>query len=103
MPIFTVQHRTVYTYKRPVAFGEHRLMFRPRDSYDQRLLGSSIAVSPEPGGMRWIHDVFGNCVTVVSLGERSDKLQFDTSITLEHTPNQSPDFTIDKSALTYPF
>ena len=34
----TVRHITTYRYQQPVAFGEHRLMFRPRDSYDQRLL-----------------------------------------------------------------
>ncbi|TIX36852.1 MAG: hypothetical protein E5V36_24810, partial [Mesorhizobium sp.] len=28
MPIFSVQHTTVYRYSRPVRFGEHRLMFR---------------------------------------------------------------------------
>ncbi len=34
--------------RRPVSFGEHVLMFRPRDSYDQRLLDVSLRVSPEP-------------------------------------------------------
>ena len=40
MTILTVRHITTYRYRKPVAFGEHRMMFRPRDSYDQRLINS---------------------------------------------------------------
>jgi Bacterial transglutaminase-like N-terminal region len=38
------------------------MMFRPRDSFDQRLLHSHLAILPEPYRLRWMHDVFGNCV-----------------------------------------
>ena len=38
MTLLTVRHVTTYNYKRDVGFGEHRIMFRPRDSFDQRLL-----------------------------------------------------------------
>ena len=31
MPIFVIRHVTTYHYRRPVAFGEHRMMLRPRD------------------------------------------------------------------------
>ena len=36
MRILTVRHATTYRYARPVAFGQHRLMLRPRDSHDLR-------------------------------------------------------------------
>ena len=38
MPLLTIQHKTVYRYAHPVAFGEHRIMLRPRDSHDLRVL-----------------------------------------------------------------
>jgi transglutaminase-like putative cysteine protease len=38
MPILTVRHVTTYHYKQPVAFGEHRMMLRPRDDDDQKVL-----------------------------------------------------------------
>ena len=38
MPILTVRHVTTYHYRQPVAFGEHRMMLRPRDDDDQRVL-----------------------------------------------------------------
>ncbi len=65
MPILSVRHVTTYAYARPVGFGEHRMMFRPRDSYDQRLIEAKLTVSPEPASVTWVHDVFGNCVTNV--------------------------------------
>lgn len=103
MPIFSVRHSTVYQYSRPVRFGEHRLMFRPRDSFDQRLLDHALVVVPEPKEVRWIHDVFGNCVAVIDFAESAKKLQFETAIRLDHTPQLTPDFRIDEAALSYPF
>jgi transglutaminase-like putative cysteine protease len=103
MTLFSVRHRTVYRYRRPVTFGEHRLMFRPRDSYDQRLLDATLAVEPEPARIRWIHDVFGNCVALVRFARPAAELRFETRIRLDHTPQAAPHFQIDDDALTYPF
>ena len=71
MPVLTVRHITTYRYRQPVAFGEHRMMFRPRDSYDQRLLDSALVITPEPVDMHWVHDVFGNCVAVRPIRRRA--------------------------------
>jgi transglutaminase-like putative cysteine protease len=103
MPIFSVKHTTIYRYIRPVAFGEHRLMFRPRDSYDQRLIDATLQIDPQPSEVRWIHDVFGNCVAVVSFSGKARELRFETGIHLDHTPQDTPDFRIDPAALDYPF
>ncbi|EHK54110.1 transglutaminase [Mesorhizobium alhagi CCNWXJ12-2] len=103
MPIFSVKHTTVYRYARQVSFGEHRLMFRPRDSYDQRLLDSILLIDPEPAEVRWIHDVFGNCVSVVRFSRAANELKFDARIRLDHTSEDTPDFRIDPAALDYPF
>jgi transglutaminase-like putative cysteine protease len=103
MTIFSVRHITTYNYRKPVRFGEHHLMFRPRDSYDQRLLRSDLAVDPEPSRVRWIHDVFGNCVALVEISHRAERLVFETRILLDHTPQAVPDLKIQSDALTYPF
>jgi transglutaminase-like putative cysteine protease len=103
MTIFSVRHITEYLYKRPVAFGQHRLMFRPRDSFDQTLLSSDLAIHPPPQSVRWIHDVFGNCVALVSFSGRAKKLRFETNIRLEHSEQVALDLQIDDAALTYPF
>ncbi|WP_425628005.1 transglutaminase family protein [Agrobacterium tumefaciens] len=103
MTIFTVRHVTSYRYKRPVEFGEHRLLFRPRDSFDQTLLSSHLLIDPEPDYLRWIHDVFGNCVAVIGFAQPSRELRFETVIRLDHTPYVAIDLQIDQEALTYPF
>ena len=86
MPILHIRHLTTYRYRRPVGFGEHRLMMRPKESYDQRVLSASLHVSPEPASLRHMHDVFGNCVTLVRFDGRADTLSFESRVTLEHTP-----------------
>jgi transglutaminase-like putative cysteine protease len=103
MTIFTVHHTTTYRYRRPVRPGLHQLLFRPRDSFDQRLLDSRLIVEPEPVEVRWIHDVFGNCVTLVDFDASSEQLKFDTTIRLEHTPERAPDFRIEDYARSHPF
>ena len=46
MPILTIMHVTAYHYKQPVAFGEHRIMLRPRDDEDQKVLESELEIAP---------------------------------------------------------
>ena len=86
MPIFSVKHTTVYRYRQPVSFGEHRVMCRPRDSFDQRLLDHALSVDPEPKAVGWIHDVFGNCVAVIDFEGSAKELRFATDIRLDHAP-----------------
>jgi transglutaminase-like putative cysteine protease len=78
-------------------------MFRPRDSFDQTLSSSRLEVDPKPEYVRWIHDVFGNCVAVIGFAQAARELAFETIIRLDHTPHVAIDLQIDKQALTYPF
>ena len=72
MPLLTIHHKTEYRYAHPVAFGEHRIMLRPRDGHDLRVLSSQLEISPQPMSLRWIHDVFGNSVAIATFDERAD-------------------------------
>ena len=86
MTIFSVHHSTIYRYKNPIRPGVHQLMFRPRDSFDQRLLDCRLEIIPAPAEIRWIHDAFGNCITLVDFDAITTLLQFDTVIRLDHIP-----------------
>jgi transglutaminase-like putative cysteine protease len=103
MPIITVRHVTTYRYNQPVAFGEHRMMLRPRDSYDQRLIDSTLAITPKPADLRWLHDVFGNCVAVARFAGRAAELRFESVIRLDHSPINVLDCRIEEYAQRYPF
>jgi transglutaminase-like putative cysteine protease len=103
MPLLTINHKTVYHYDRPVAFGEHRIMLRPRDGHDLRVLSSSLDIAPQPMRLRWIHDVFGNSVAIATFDERADTLSFTSTVTVEHNPEEEFALTPDDPAYFYPF
>ena len=62
-----------------------------------------LSVRPEPKEIRWIHDVFGNCVTLLDFDSSTDELLFESTIRLDHTPENSPDFRIEDYAREHPF
>ena len=64
MPSLTIRHVTTYRCRQPVAFGEHRMMLRPRDSHDQRVIEARLEISPEPKSLRFVQDAFGNHVGI---------------------------------------
>lgn len=103
MPLLTIHHKTEYRYDRPVAFGEHRIMLRPRDGHDIRVLSERLDISPEPSGLRRIHDVFGNSVAIADFDAESDRLVFDSTITVEHYPVDEVALNPDDAAYYYPF
>ena len=103
MLVIIVRHVTTYRYKQPVAFGEHRMMLRPRDSYDQKLLDAKLAITPEPADIRWVHDVFGNCVAIARFSGRAQELRFESVIRIDHSATNALDFRIEEYAARYPF
>jgi transglutaminase-like putative cysteine protease len=103
MPRLSVRHVTTYRYRRPVSFGEHRMMFRPQESYDQRLIDMRLRITPEPVDLRWMHDVMGNVVAIARFGESADTLIFDSDVLLDHLPSNTPDFRMEDYARMYPF
>lgn len=103
MTIYRVRHVTEYRYRRDVGFGQHQILYRPRDSYDQRLLQEELKVTPAPTRVHWLHDVFGNCVALVDLEARASRLRFETQIRVDHIHHPKPEFEVDAAALSYPF
>jgi len=103
MAVIKVRHVTTYRYKQPVSFGQHRMMLRPRDSYDQKLLDSSLEITPAPVALRWVHDVFGNCVAIAQFAGRAAELRFESVIRLDHSATNALDFQIEEYATRYPF
>ncbi len=93
MVALRIRHRTTYTYRRPVSLGPHRLMLRPRESRDLRLISSEINVTPA-GVLTWAQDVFGNSVATVSFSAMTDVLAIDAATELELHASAWPVFDI---------
>jgi transglutaminase-like putative cysteine protease len=103
MPLLTINHKTEYRYAHPVAFGEHRIMLRPRAGHDLRVLESRLEINPRPASLRYIHDVFGNSVAIATFERRAQVLSFTATATVEHLPVQDFALTPDDPAYFYPF
>ena len=99
MPVVSIRHLTTYRYRNPVAFGEHRMMFRPLESFDQRLLSAELTVSPEPSLLRHVHDVSGAEVAVARFDLRSDTLRFESKVELAHEAQAPFDLEGEDSVL----
>jgi transglutaminase-like putative cysteine protease len=100
--VLNVRHTTVYRYSRPVALGDHRMMLRPRDSHDLRLIKTNLTFST-PATVRWLHDVFGNSVAIASFSQPAAELRIESSLMLETYAAALPPFQITPDASRYPF
>ncbi len=80
--LISITHITRYTYDRPVEFGEHRLLVRPRDGHDLRVISAHLSISP-PSTLRWHFDTFGNSVAHVHFSEAADHLEIRSDLLLK--------------------
>jgi YD repeat-containing protein len=80
-----IRHETHYAYERPVSFGTHRMLLRPRDSHAIRVADAVLTVSP-PGDLRWVYDALGNSVCCFSPGGESTALSIVSELTIERFP-----------------
>jgi transglutaminase-like putative cysteine protease len=103
MSVVTVRHSTVYRYSEPVRLGEHRMMFRPREGHDLRLIRTHLAIEPHPVHLRWLHDPFDNSVAVANFEGTTSELRFESVVTLEHFDSSLPDYPLEEYARLYPF
>ena len=97
-----IHHRTTYRYRRLVNLGPHRLMLRPRESRDLRLISSAVTVAPA-AQVTWAHDVLGNAVATAMFHGATDSLIVDSVMQLELAGSAWPIFDIAASAIVYPF
>ena len=103
MGVLSVRHLTTNRYAEPVRPGEHRMMFRPRESHDLRLIRTRLKITPHPADLHWLHDVFDHSVTVANFDCATTLLQFDSMITLQHIETRLPDYAMELAARSFPF
>ncbi len=98
----SIHHQTTYLYREPLEFGPHRLMLRPRESRNLRLIAHELVATPA-ATVTWAHDVFGNSVATATFNEKSDTLAIESHAVLTLDVDQWPVFDIAASAAYYPF
>ena len=103
MPIrYDITHTTVYRYQQPVSFGEHRVMFRPRDSHDLRVLATDLQVSPD-AIVRMIQDPHSNSVALVQPLASATELRIVCTFTIEQAQPSLVEPPLSPSAEFFPF
>ena len=100
---FDITHTTHYRYAQPVRLGEHRVMFRPRDSHDLRVLATDMSVSPTPVDIRLIQDAYSNSVALVQPQSPASELKVVCSFSVEHTGTRALELPLSPHARKYPF
>ena len=103
MPIFVIRHVTTYHYRQPVAFGEHRMMLRPRDDGDQVVLDTELAIAPPPRRIRWTRDRLGNHIATAEFDDRAAELRFESTIRLDHAAMNFAAHDIAEHARVFPY
>ena len=102
MPIrHDIVHTTIYRYREPVSFGEHRVMFRPLDSHDQRVLATNLQVSPQ-SLVRLIQDTHSNSIALVQPLESATELKIECSFTIEYADSAGPNAPLAAAAEFWP-
>jgi transglutaminase-like putative cysteine protease len=97
-----IHHKTTYRFRQPVSLGPHRLMLRPRETRDLRLMSHTLGVTPS-AVVTWAQDVLGNAVGVATFATMTDVLAIDSLADILLNAAAWPVFAIAASAISYPF
>src|SRR4029434_2863000 len=103
MSTLTIRHITTYRYLRPVAFGEHRMMLRPRDSHDQRVIEASLTIQPQPTSLLFVVDDCGNQIGIAQFSDCAQEFHVESVVCLELSPPRVSAHDLEEHADRFPF
>ncbi len=97
-----INHVTDYRYSEAVHLNEHRLLLRPREGRQVKLISHSVKVTPE-AELFFAEDVFGNDVAIATLAKKARSLRVEATTEVELSAVPWPVYRIDLPATHYPF
>src|ERR1700761_2139796 len=97
-----IKHKTIYRFREAVTLAPHRLLLRPRESRDLRLMSHILTMAPVPV-TTWASDVFGNAVATATFAAATDTLSIESAADILLNADAWPVFDIAASAISYPF
>jgi transglutaminase-like putative cysteine protease len=74
---YRIVHKTTYTYKHPVSFGNHSVYLAPRSQDRQRCESHDLLVTPVPATRSERTDFFGNRVSFFTIQEPHEELAIE--------------------------
>ena len=97
-----LRHLTEYRYRQPVTFGTHRLMMRPREGHDIRILGRRTEIFPE-ATIRFVRDIYGNSIAILDFKKHADRLRIEVEADIGYIRDTPVEELIDPMAQYFPF
>lgn len=95
-------HSTEYFYHSPVTFGVHHAMLRPREGHDVHIESATIELEPK-GSVRWLRDINGNSIAVLTFEEPAKKLRVFSEVAVDIYDDEPRKGMIEPHARSYPF
>ena len=74
---YRIVHKTTYTYKHPVSFGDHVAYLIPRSRAHHTCTSHELVVTPSPIALRERPDYFDNWVTFFTIDEPHEELTIE--------------------------
>jgi len=97
-----IKHDTSYHYREPVEFGLHRALMRPREGHDLHIASGKFTVSPK-ATVRWMRDLHGNSVAVLTFHEPAALLRVASEVTVDLFDDQLVECNVAEQARSFPF
>jgi transglutaminase-like putative cysteine protease len=95
-------HSTEYHYSEPVSFGPHRVMMRPREGHDARIVRGRLEVEPK-STIRWLRDIYNNSIAVLTFAEPAKSLVIHGEADIDYLRDNPIECLIDPGARFFPF
>lgn len=102
MRVLRVEHVTEYRFGAWVTLLPHRLLIRPRESHELRVVSSTLDIVPAHE-VRWSRDMLDNSVATVAFQEAANRLRIASTVVVEQYDDQPLDFLVEPRALLFPF
>jgi len=95
-------HTTEYHYREPVRFGVHRVLMRPREGHDVRIIQSMAEAQPR-SSIDWMRDIQGNSIALLTFHEASDILRIHSDLVVDLAADRMQECLVSSLAREYPF
>lgn len=97
-----IRHLTRYCYPESVQFNPHRILLRPRENPQLRVLEFDLSVHPS-ARVRWMTDALENNIAVAFFTEASNEIRIEADILCTLHLENPFDFILEPHAEVYPF
>jgi transglutaminase-like putative cysteine protease len=102
MRLLRIEHVTEYRFASSVTLLPHRLLLRPLENHNVRVVSAVLEIVPAHQ-IRWLRDVLDNSIAQVEFRDASNRLRIESDVLIQHHDQAPLDFVVDARGLTHPF